>query len=66
MTYRGRVADLLGLNWCDGSRFESSHGGGGGHSGFNLEVFWKHPRSSCLPELTNQQPSEPERDARQL
>ena len=52
MTYRGRVADLLGLNWSEMAHASSRRTGVVGHSGFNLEVFWKHPPELMLPEST--------------
>lgn len=52
VTYRGRVVDLLGLNWSEMAHASGRRSGMVGHSGFNLEVFWKHPPELMLPELT--------------
>jgi len=52
VTYRGRVLDMLGLNWSEMAHASGRRTGVVGHSGFNLEVFWKHPPELMLPELT--------------
>ncbi|MBS0418843.1 MAG: hypothetical protein JSR66_14100 [Proteobacteria bacterium] len=54
VTYHGRVADLLGLNWVEMAHASGRRTGVVGHSGFNLDVFWKHPPELVLPQLLTQ------------
>lgn len=51
VTYRGRVADLLGLNWVEMAHASGRRTGMVGHSGFNMDVFWKHPPELMLPQM---------------
>jgi len=51
VTYRGRVADLLGLNWVEMAHASGRRSGMVGHSGFNMDVFWKHPPELMLPQM---------------
>ena len=51
LAYRGRVVDLLGINWTEMAHATGRRTGIPGHSAFNLEVFWKHPPSIMLPTL---------------
>jgi arabinofuranosyltransferase len=52
VAYHGRVLDLLGLNWPAMAHASGRRRGMVGHSGFDLDVFWKHPPELMLPELT--------------
>ena len=51
LTYRGRVVDLLGINWTEMAHATGRRTGIPGHSAFNREVFWQHPPSIMLPTL---------------
>jgi len=51
VTYHGRVADLLGLNWVEMAHASGRRTGVVGHSGFNMDVYWKHPPELMLPQL---------------
>jgi arabinofuranosyltransferase len=51
VTYQGRVVDLLGLNWVEMAHASGRRTGMVGHSGFNMDVFWKHPPQLMLPQL---------------
>ena len=51
VTYKGRVADLLGLNWVEMAHASGRRTGMVGHSSFNMDVFWKHPPELMLPQL---------------
>jgi arabinofuranosyltransferase len=51
VTYQGRVLDLLGLNWTEMAHASGRRTGMPGHSGFDLQVFWKHPPGLMLPDL---------------
>jgi len=53
VSYRGRVVDLLGLNWAEMAHASGRRTGLPGHSAFNLDVFWKHPPDIMLPTLTD-------------
>ncbi len=54
LTYNGRVADLLGLNWVDMAHATGRRLGLPGHSAFNTDVFWKQPPEIMLPELIDE------------
>jgi hypothetical protein len=47
-TYKGRVLDLMGLNWPAMAHAETRRKGYKNHSAFDAEVFW-----SARPELMN-------------
>ena len=42
VSYRGRVVDLLGLNWAEMAHASGRRRGIPGHCGFDPAVFWKH------------------------
>ena len=51
MSYNGRVADLLGLNWAAMAHGSGRRTGLPGHSAFNAQVFWTSPPDLMLPEF---------------
>jgi arabinofuranosyltransferase len=54
LAYRGRVVDLLGLNWAEMAHATGRRAGPRGHSAFDLDVFWRHPPAIMLPTLVDQ------------
>jgi len=56
MTYRGRVYDLLGLNWAEMAHAHGERKGYAGHAGFEPGVFWDTTIDIVSPQTVDEVP----------
>jgi arabinofuranosyltransferase len=52
-SYKGRVLDLMGLNYVAMAHSPGNRHGKKNHAAFNLDVFWKNPPDVLLPYVSS-------------
>ena len=56
MTYKGRIIDLLGLNWPKMAHAKGRRTGTPGHSAFVEKIFWDEMPELVLPSISDKIP----------
>ncbi len=57
MTYKGRIVDLMGLNWPKMAHATERRSGVHGHSAFADSIFWAESPELVLPSMSDAKPS---------